>query len=82
MTIDESDVIVVPDINYLHQLNKLIEQTPTRTVANYFAWRHVLFSASLLSDLLFVRNQEYNAAITGKLKPDSRLFECVRQTMH
>lgn len=82
VTIDDNEVIFVPDVNYFHQLNKLIEKTPKRVVANYFAWRSVLFSSGLLSNQLFVRSQQYDAAISGKLKPDEQLTACVRQTMH
>lgn len=82
VTIDENEVLFVPDVNYFHQLNKLIETTPKRTVANYFAWRSVLFSGGLLSNRLFARSEQYDAAISGKLKPDARLTACVRQTMH
>lgn len=32
--IDDDEVLFVPDVNYFHQLNKLIERTPKRTVAN------------------------------------------------
>lgn len=81
VTIDESVVIMVPDMNYLHQLNELIENTPTRTVANYFAWRAVFFSSDLLNNSLLLRSQQYNTATAGKLKPDSRLAECAQKTL-
>lgn len=82
VTIDDDEVIFVPDVNYFHQLNNLIERTPKRTVANYFAWRSVLFSGSLLNNRLFARSMQYDAATTGKFIVDSRLTACVRQTMH
>lgn len=81
VTIDENDIIFVPDVNYLRQLKNLIEMTPQRTVANYFGWRSVLFSSSLLSSTLFHRSQPYLAAISGKQKPDAVLTACVRLTM-
>lgn len=82
ITIDDNEVLFVPDVKYFHQLNKLIEKTPQRTVANYFAWRSVSFSAGLLSNTLFQRSQQYDAAVSGRrLTSDARLTACVQQTM-
>lgn len=82
IAIDDDEVLFVPDVKYFHQLNKLIEKTPKRTVANYFAWRSVLFSSGLLNNALSARSQQYDAATSGrKLTSDARLTTCVRQTM-
>lgn len=82
VTVDENDVIIVPDVNYLRQLNALLQKIPNRTVANYLAWRSVLFSGDLLDDSLHQRFDQYNADITGVRKSIPRLTECVKQTMN
>lgn len=77
---NETEIVIVPDQNYMLQLNDLLQSTPKRTIANYFAWRLVLFSADLLNDILHQRNQKFLAATTGVLKSDPRLTECVKKT--
>lgn len=34
ITIDDDEVLFVPDVKYFHQLNDLVEKTPKRVVAN------------------------------------------------
>lgn len=75
----ENEQITVPDVNYLHQLNLLLQNTPKRTIANYFGWRLVLFSSDLLNDVLHQRRQQYVAESTGMLKPDARITECIKK---
>lgn len=81
VTIDDDEIIFVPDVNYLHRLKTLIEKTPKRTVANYIAFRSVLFSSSLLNSAIFLRSQQYDAAISGKLKPNTWSTTCARHTI-
>lgn len=79
--VDENEVVIVWDLNYLQHLNAILESTPKRTIANYFAWRLVFFSSSLVNDILHERFQKFVATITGRPKPISRLMECVKRTM-
>lgn len=81
VSFDESETVIVPDKNYMLQLNALLQSTPKRTIANYFAWRLVLYSSDLLNDVLHQRNQRFIAATMGMLKSDPRLSECVKRTM-
>lgn len=77
---NESEIVIVPDKNYMLQLKDLLQSTPKRTISNYFAWRLVLFSSDLLNDILHQQNQKFVAATTGMLKSDPRLIECVKRT--
>lgn len=81
MRVNESEVVVVWDKNYLLHLSAILQLTSKRTIANYFAWRIVFFSSSLLNDVLRQRYQQFIATTTGRLKPLPRLMECVKRTM-
>lgn len=80
-TIDENEVVIVHDLNYVTKLQDILLSTPKRTVANYFAWRSVLSSSDLLNDVMHQRLQQYLATTTGMLKSDPRQTECVKETM-
>lgn len=77
--IDEHEVVIVIDKNYLHQLNGLLQSTPNRTIANYFAWRLVQFTSDFLNDDLHQRKRQYFKE--SELTPEIRLTECVKKTM-
>lgn len=81
LAIDENEVIVVWDLNYLHHVNVILQLTPKRTIANYFAWRLVFFASSLLNHNLHQRYQKFVTITTGRLKPLPRITECVKRTM-
>lgn len=81
ISFNESETVIVPDKNYLQQLGGLLQSTPKRTIANYFACRLVIFASELLNDVLHQRSQQFIAATTGMLKSDPRLTECVKRTM-
>lgn len=81
MTIDENEVIIVWDRNYLLHLNVILQLTPKRTIANYFASRIVFFASSLLDDNLHQRYQKFVSITTGRLKPLPKVVECVKRTM-
>lgn len=79
--VDQNEVIIVLDTNYLAQIETILESTPKRTIANYFAWRSLLFSSDLLNDVLHQRYQMYLATTTGMQKSEVRETECVKKTM-
>lgn len=76
----ENEIITVPDVNYLHQLDIILQTTPKRTIANYIGMRLVSFSSDILNDVLHRRLDQYNKEAFGVLKPDSRLTECIKKT--
>lgn len=81
VTLSENETVIVPDKKYLQQLGDIIQSTPKRTIANYFACRLVLFVSDLLNDILHQRLQNFTAAITGMQESEPRLTECVKRTM-
>lgn len=77
--LDENESVIVVDTNYLHQLNDLLKVTPNRTIANYFAFRLVLISSGLLSDVLHNRKRQlFNAP---KLTKEIRLADCIKKAL-
>lgn len=79
--IDENEVVIVWDRNYLHHLNVILQLTPKRTIANYFAWRLVFFASSSMNDILHQRYQKFIGTVTGRMKSLPRITECVKRTM-
>lgn len=80
MTIDENDVVIVIDKNYLLHLNDVMTATSQRVIANYFAWRLVFFSSDLLNDALYQRKRQYSYEKTA-LTANIRIAECVKKTI-
>lgn len=76
----ENEIITVPDVAYLRQLDIILETTPKRTIANYIGMRLVSFASDILNDVLHHRLDQYNKEAFGVLKPDSRLTACIKKT--
>ncbi|XP_031638615.1 neprilysin-2-like [Contarinia nasturtii] len=79
--VDETEIVIILDTKYVSQVNAVLELTPKRTIANYFAWKSVLNEAKLLNNALHQRRQEYLAKTSGMLKADPRDTECLKLTM-
>lgn len=79
--IDENEIVIVHDLNYMDKLHAILLSAPKRTIANYFAWRSVLLASDMLNDALHARLQQYLATTTGKIKSDPRQTECIKRTM-
>lgn len=73
--------LVINRTKYIFDNLSLLTSTPTRTTANYLAWRLVLFGAKFLNSELHERNQAYIATISGTHKSVPRQTECAEQTM-
>lgn len=80
MTVDKNEPIIIGDRNYVYQLGAVLQKTPKRTIANYFAWHAVSGSSRFLNDVLLKRGEQYVFDITGKQKSKSRLIYCVERT--
>lgn len=78
--IDQNETVIVLDKSYLQRLGSIMELTPKRTIANYFAWRLVFFGSYLLNDVLDnQRRQHFNMP---PLTPSTRLTQCIKKTMN
>lgn len=63
--IHDNEPIYVDDVDFVHQLKKLLETTPKRTLANHFGARLTLYSSDLLDDVLNSRQQQYHVGSLG-----------------
>ncbi|XP_031626097.1 neprilysin-2-like [Contarinia nasturtii] len=80
--IDEDEVLIVDVPNYYMQLGPILQATPKRTIANYFAWRSVFFGSALLNSALHRRKLQFLATTIGLRKLDPRYNTCVTLTSH
>lgn len=78
--IDRNEIVIVLDQNYLQRLGTVMATTPSRTIANYFAWRLVFFGSHLLNDIL--DNQRRQHFKIPPLTPATRLTLCTRKTIN
>lgn len=79
--VDENEVIIVIELNYLSKLHAILNSTPKRTIANYYAWLLFLSYSEYLNDVLHERHEKFLMAMTGKPKSLPRLIECVKLTV-
>lgn len=80
LTIDENEIVIMDVPNYFVQLGPILQTTPKRTIANYFAWRSVLFASGLMNEVLRTRKLTYLATTIGLRKHYPRYNECVTLT--
>lgn len=78
--LDEDEMVIVDVPNYFLQLGSILQATPKRTIANYFAWRSVFFSSDLLNSALHTRKLQFLATTIGLRKLDPRYNTCVTLT--
>lgn len=78
--VDQNEVAIVNVPNYIHDLEKLLAETPKRVQANYVMWRVAAASVSYLTDNLRRRQLAYVTALSGKTERESRWKECADTT--
>lgn len=80
ITVDANEIAIVEVPYYFRQLGSILEATPKRAIANYFAWRSVLFASSLMNDAFRSRKLAYMATTVGLRKNNPRYADCVTLT--
>ncbi|GLV37814.1 Neprilysin 2 [Carabus blaptoides fortunei] len=75
--IQNNEIIVNSVPSYIKGLEKLLQETPKRTLANYVAWRAAGASVSYLTEELRKRQLEYGTVLNGKTERESRWKECI-----
>lgn len=79
--VNKSETVVLAEGAYtILDIDALIERVDKRTIANYIAWRVVLFSAEFSNGALHQRFQAFGNRISGVLKSNSRAAECAEKT--
>lgn len=77
--INKSQIIRIGSAVYFQQLESTLQNTPKRTIANYFAWQSVVFASKFLNDALYERYQQFLASTNDVYKMKSRYSECPLQ---
>lgn len=80
ITVNENEIVIVDVPLYFRQLGSILEATSKRAIANYFAWRSVLFASSLMNDAFRLRKLAYMATTVGLRKNYPRYADCVTLT--
>lgn len=78
--VHENETLIIDVPNYFLQLGPILQATPKRTIANYFAWRSVFYGSGLLNAALHRRKLQFFATTIGLRKLDPRYNECVTLT--
>lgn len=78
--VDQNEMVIVMDRNYLQRLGSVLESTQKRTIASYFAWRLVFFGSYSLNDVL--DNQRRRHFKVPSLTPSSQLSLCIKKTLN
>lgn len=77
IVIDEHEPVIVEVPSFITELEKILEQTPKRTVANYMLWRAAASVVSYLPEKYRARQLEYYTAVSGSTEREARWKECV-----
>lgn len=74
----EDDVVIVQQPTYFDQLQNVLNQTDTETIANYILWRDLADYIPYLTVDLRRMEFEFVKTVTGKSSRPSRWTDCVR----
>ncbi|CAH1395389.1 unnamed protein product [Nezara viridula] len=77
ISIDEDEPVIVEVPSYITSLEKILEQTPKRVVANYMLWRAASSVVSYMPEKFRNRQLEYYTAVSGSTEREARWKECV-----
>ncbi|XP_069690199.1 neprilysin-2-like [Periplaneta americana] len=77
MQITEDEVIVVGVPSYIQGLERLLEQTPKRVLANYVMSRVAGASVNYMNQELRSRQLKFSTALSGKTEREARWKECI-----
>lgn len=78
VTIDEDEIVINSVPEFFEKLNSILEETPHRTIANYFMWRVVLSTSGTLTNELRQRKLAYFTTLYGQLGEEPRWKECIQ----
>ena len=76
----DDEIVIVKVPNYFKEFEKLMNQTPKRTVANYAMWKAVDDSIDYLPDKIRKREMQYVSEIIGQTSRKPRWRECMEFT--
>lgn len=80
LDVEENELVINSVPSFFTELGPILEQTPKRTMANYFMWRVVLALSGTLNNQLRLRKLAYFTALIGQQEEEPRWKECVEFT--
>lgn len=75
-SVTQDEVVIISSPTYMKDLEKLIEETPKRVMANYMFWRISGSSVSYLNEEIRKRQLVYSTVVSGKTEREPRWKEC------
>ncbi|XP_031781394.1 neprilysin-2 [Nasonia vitripennis] len=79
--IDETEVVIIEDLEYITKLEKLIEITPKRVIANYLVWKVVQSSLGYMPSEFRVLEADYLNQVNGRTQTPDRASKCLTDVM-
>lgn len=76
----DDDVVIVRVPKFFEEFEKVMQQTPKRTQANYVMWRVAVSSVSYLTENIQNRELEFSNAVGGTISRESRWRQCLSVT--
>ncbi|XP_050448310.1 membrane metallo-endopeptidase-like 1 isoform X2 [Cataglyphis hispanica] len=82
-TVDDSETVLVFNIDSLHKLANLLSDTPQHVIVNYLQWHAVsIFMGNLnkqMRDIELDLYYAYNIKLHDKIKQEQRWLKCIRE---
>lgn len=76
----ESDIVIVQQLDYYNQLERVLNQTDRKVIANYIIWRDLADYIPYLTSDLRSMEFEFMKTITGKSSKQARWSDCIKGT--
>lgn len=81
IVIDETEVVIIEDTEYIKKLEELIEITPKRVLANYLAWKVVQSSLEYMPSEFRKLEADFSNQVHGTAQSPDRPSKCVSEVM-
>lgn len=77
--IEDSEKVIIYDKNFFANLSKIMDETDTKTLANYMAWRMVKYSMNYLNKEARVIRRKYQKVLTGVDQEPASWKRCTKK---
>ena len=76
VTLIDTDVIMINEVEYIRNISSIINQTPPRTLQNYLVWRFVMVQTTNMPRRFQMIKQRFDQVYRGTNTLPSRLVYC------
>ncbi len=77
VTLTESDIINVSELEYIRNVSSLIDRTSPRTLQNYIVWRFMMIQAGNMPQRFRAIKLQFNQVFQGISSQPSNVMSCV-----